>query len=195
MNLAWESRFAALLIFVTVMILFDFKNPPEKRRRFKAYSFLLTIGAIGAVFGMLIDSITSRISLEYFISGKGLTDGPQLKRDILLLGAKAGFSGALMVACAFIIANPEKTVTWPLFQFIIVPLCFSVAFAIVLGIFQYATKAVTLEGIEFLLSEPQQRLFTTVWMTHIGLYLGGFIGLLLGCFQIREKLKLPQPLS
>ncbi len=141
--------------------------------------------------GMGVDSVTSRISEDYFIYGKGLrlSDHQQFRGDVLTLGAKAGFSGALIVGCVFCFFNPLKPNVRHLYYYLPVPLFMSLIFGILFGIIQYVTNIIVLDQISFL-GEDRSRLFTSVWMSHIGLYCGGLISLPVVCQKIRKGIKL-----
>ncbi len=182
--MSYEFRILALFVFIAIMLIFDLRNPPDKRFRFKTYWFILSLGGVGALLGMAIDSITSRISIDYFIYGKGLLAGSMLKRDILALGAKAGFSAGVFAGCFLIMANPLKQHVIHLYRFISIPLLISVLLGFLLGAIQYATNIVFLDQVSFL-GEDHSRLFATVWLIHIGVYLGALLGLLLVCHRVR----------
>lgn len=183
----YEQRILALFIFIVAMLILDLKNPPFKRSRFKTYFFILSVGMLGAIFGMGVDSITSGISEDYFIYGKGLrlSDHQQFMRDVLILGAKAGFSGALVVGCVFCFFNPLKPDVRHLYYYLTVPLFMSLTFGILFGIIQYVTEIIILAQISFL-GAQRGRLFTSVWMSHVGFYCGGLISLPLVCQKIRK---------
>ena len=165
------------------MLVIDLRKPAAERARFRVYSFILIVGALGAVFGMGVDSVTSQLSAEYFIFGKGLAAGSSFTGEVLALGAKAGFSGALLVGCLFSYFNPDKRNVARLYRYLIWPVTFSLAFGAVLGIWQYTSNAVTLEQIAFLPPE-QARMFTSVWMVHAGIYCGALISLPIACYKI-----------
>lgn len=189
--MSYEERLLALFIFMAAMLILDLKNPPLERSRFKAYSFILSVGMLGAIFGMGVDAITSRISEDYFVYGKGLrlSNPQQFMRDALTLGAKAGFSGALFVGCIFCFCNPLKTSVRHLYHYLTVPFLMSLFFGIFFGVIQYVTNSIVLNQILFL-GEERSRLYATVWMSHLGLYCGGFISLPVICRKMRKGIKL-----
>jgi len=178
-------RLLALFIFITVMLAVDLRNPPAKRRRFKLYSFILSVGMIGAFFGVGVDSITGAVSPDYFIYGKGLDAGAGLYRNILLLGSKAGFSGALIVGCVLALFNPKKDRVRHLYRYLLLPLVMSIGLGMGFGLVQYYTAWVRLEDVAFW-GARQARLFTTVWMVHVGIYVGALISLPLVGQQLRR---------
>ena len=185
--MTFEIRILAIFIFISIMLLWDLRNPPEKRLRLKIYSFLLITGAIGMIFGMAVDTITSRISPDYFIYGKGISIGPMWNCRVLMVGAQAGFSGAVFAGCCFFIANSFRKNVENFYLLIPVPLLISITVGALLGVFQYMTNGIVLDQVTLLLGPDRARLFTTVWMTHIGIYLGAVVGLIGACVRIRKQ--------
>ncbi len=185
--MSFSIRILALLVFIVAMLLWDLRNPPEKRARWKIYFFLLLTGTIGAMFGISVDSITSQISSDYFIYGKGLAPGPGLPGRVLLLGAQAGFSGAVFGGCCYLVAYRFKSSVEDLYPFIPIPLLMGMLWGAMVGVAQYFTNAVSLQDIILLLGADRAKLFVVVWMTHIGVYLGAVLGLIWGCLCIYRK--------
>jgi hypothetical protein len=159
--------------------------------RWKEYLFILAAGCVAAVFGSLIDLVTSSISPDYFIYGKGLpADG--IRRHAMALGLKAGFSaGAIAGAlCVFvgsqkraraIISLPEVAMlSWRPFLTAgifaaLVP--FACAWFDPVG---YADKL----GGPF--GPDRAARFLTVWHIHLGVYLGLAVGVVWMIAAIRR---------
>ncbi len=80
MNLnSFLLRVALLAGFLLVVALVDFYRHGARATRYREYGFIIVTGLLGAVFGFVNDMITSSVSPEYFIFGKGLEDGPDLR--------------------------------------------------------------------------------------------------------------------
>lgn len=185
-NIPYEYRILALFVFIGFMLLLDLKNPKDQRLRLKTYGFILLVGILGVLYGICIDSMTSRISPDYFIYGKGVEPGPHFYRDVLMIGMKAGFSGAVVVGVALVVTNPVKKQISPLFRLVGYPLVLSVVTGLLFGILQSLTNIIEVKGV-WPLGELRAQRFANVWVIHIGIYLGGLIGLTIACFKNRVR--------
>jgi hypothetical protein len=185
--MSYDLRLLILLLFIGIMLLVDLKNPPQERHRARTYSFILLTGAIGALFGMSVDMLTSQISVDYFVYGKGLSQGQALMGEILALGAKAGFSAAILGGCLFAYFNKDGSSVAHLYKYIPVPLLGSLAAALLFGAFQYYSETVRLNDAVIFFGEHRARFFTLVWVIHIGVYVGAVLGLIGACYNIRKE--------
>jgi uncharacterized membrane protein YfcA len=64
-------RVALLLFLMSVVAAIDWGRNRQGATRWKEYGFVIVSGVVGALFGLLNDLITSSISPEYFLFGKG----------------------------------------------------------------------------------------------------------------------------
>ncbi|MEO0446981.1 MAG: hypothetical protein AAF191_12985, partial [Verrucomicrobiota bacterium] len=72
--------------------------------RWKEYGFLLASLAIGALYGVGVDQITSRISQDYFLLLKGL-NREFFAQEIISLGAKAGIAASAVAAGVILLVH------------------------------------------------------------------------------------------
>ncbi|MBZ0166317.1 MAG: hypothetical protein K8I00_05870, partial [Candidatus Omnitrophica bacterium] len=122
MLITYEHRLLALLVFVAGMVAYDFKNPPGRRYRLSSYGFILAAAVMGALFGLGVDACTSRISVDYFIFGKGIPFDNSFDLNVMRLGMKAGFSAGAVIGCFFLLANANKAWVLPLYAYLVLPL-------------------------------------------------------------------------
>ena len=184
--MTYEHRLIALLVFMAGMTLFDFyKNPPGQRHRPATYGFILAAGTIGAIFGLGVDQVTSRISVDYFIHGKGIPYNNSFDYHVMLLGLKAGFSAGAVAGCFFVIANADKSQTLYLYPYLVLPLLLAIFAGTFLGCLQFQSGLLTQREVVENLGHFRAKYFTTVWMVHAGVYAGGLLGTLVSCVAIR----------
>lgn len=183
--ITYEYRLLALLVFMAGMVAYDFKNPPGRRYRPANYGFILAAGIIGALFGLGVDVCTSRISVDYFIYGKGIPFDSSFALNVMRLGLKAGFSAGAVTGCFFLMANANKTWVLPLYAYLVLPLILAMFTGAFLGCLQFQTGWITQKDVISALGLYRARYFTTVWMTHVGVYAGGLAGMLIACGVIR----------
>lgn len=179
-HISYEYRLAALLLFMAGMVVFDaVKNPPGQRRRWRNYGFILASGIIGALFGVGVDLCTSQVSVDYFIHGKGIPYDNSFALNVMRLGLKAGFSAGAVTGCVFVVTNADKSRVDYLFPYLVLPLLLAMFSGAVLGCFQFQTGWITQREVIAALGLFRAKYFTTVWMTHVGVYAGGLAGVLL----------------
>ncbi|MCP4374711.1 MAG: hypothetical protein GY794_00810 [bacterium] len=174
-------RFAALIAFLASVAGIDLWYRRQRATRWKEYLFILATGCAGAVFGAMTDMVTSSISPEYFIFGKGLP-AEGIRWSAMTLGLQAGFSaGAIAGAlCLFIGVRKlnDSRISLPtVAMFAWRPFVLAVIFAAVfpfafvwfdpLGLVESFTKPLGAESAEK---------FLTVWHIHLGVYLGLTVG-------------------
>ena len=106
-NIPFWLRIAALVVLMAIAAGVDLWYRRGQSMRWKEYLFILAAGCLAAVFGSLIDLITSSISPDYFIYGKGLSpDG--IRWHAMVLGLKAGFSAGAIAGAVCLFAGARK---------------------------------------------------------------------------------------
>lgn len=180
---SFAYRVALLLGLMTVISLADLYRNGRKALKFREYGFVLIAGVLGAVVGFCNDLITSSISPDYFILGKGLDDGPGLRLQAGLLGLRVGFSAGIIGGAVCLYATQRKTAYPPakfsrLLLFLWMPLAAAVLCGILVPIllsrFDPAHLAAQLGSM---IDTTRIERFLQVWWIHIGLYTGMIIGL------------------
>lgn len=190
----FADRVALLLGVLVLFALADWMRHRQEATRWREYLFLASAGILGAAFGAMIDLITSSISADYFIAGKGLSPGVGFKLEVATLGAQAGLVGGVVVGSLLLLANQprEGVVAPPLLLIRLLATCWRVfAFAVLSAILGGGVASIAkptwfsidLEGI---LDDAAIRGFTTVFCTHLGVYVGAVVGLVLSVRSIRR---------
>ncbi len=184
MNLnSFSYRVALLLGLMLVVSLADFYRNGAQAAKFREYGFILLAGALGGAVGFVNDLITSSISPEYFILGKGLEESPDLRIQAGLFGLQVGFSAGVIGGAVCLYASRRKSAYPPAkFSRLLQMLWMPVAGAILCGIvsplaFSKFDPARFSLQLDTLLSAEGINRFRQVWWTHIGLYAGLVIGL------------------
>jgi hypothetical protein len=127
---------------------------------------------------MLFDSLTCRISPEYFVLGKGLAEGAGLSWDVAVYGLEAGFSAGIVAAAAVLFANSPGEAPRLAVRELAVHAwkpAAGAAGAAVLGFVLSRFSVPVPHGIadtREILSEPAYQGFVTVWLLHLGIYVG-----------------------
>jgi hypothetical protein len=184
MNLnPFSYRVALLLGLMLVVSLLDFYRNGAQAAKFREYGFILITGAIGGAVGLVNDLITSSISPEYFILGKGLEDSPNLRIQAGLYGLQVGFSAGVIGGAVCLYASRRKTAYPPakfsrLFQMLWMPVAGAILCGIILPMGGYTFDPARFSSqLDALLNTERISRFRQVWWTHIGLYAGMVIGL------------------
>lgn len=162
------------------MLIYDRIKPSKEHVRTNEYLFLVLTGIVGAVYGLVNDCFTASISPEYFWLGKGLENGPKLFIESITLGAKAGFSGGVILGGIFLVC---RTYLFPVVRFkrilflMIIPLLLGIAFSIIFPyIFgNYDPQGIG-KGLSDLISEGKIYSFLRVWRIHLEAYAGILFG-------------------
>lgn len=171
-------RIALLLLVLSLVAAIDWLWNRQKATKWKEYGFVVVSGIIGTVFGFLNDLITSSISPEYFIFGKGLDPGDGLILRAGVLGMEAGFSAGAIAGAICLYASTRNNGRPPLayrrlLGFLWRPVALAPATALVLV---FSCRHLDPAGFSILLDETldsqQMERFLTVWWIHSGLYLG-----------------------
>src|ERR1700684_693421 len=85
-----------LLGLIVVAPAFDLWRRGKEAARPREYSFVWIAGILGGLVGFTNDSITSSISPEYFIYGKGFETVIDLRWRAGVYGFKAGLSAGVI---------------------------------------------------------------------------------------------------
>lgn len=147
-----------------------------------------------------IDSVTSRVSPEYFVAGKGVNDGGEFTQSVLLLGAHAGFFAGAVAASCYLFANnpgkglptlPYRTLSW----LALIPVASAAIGGMLIGFSLSVVAGPSLAPVIAPPVEPEDaKPFVVVWGTHAGVYLGLLVGVVLGVVSIRRsRRRLPAP--
>lgn len=180
-----------LTIFATLAIV-DYVRHRERATRWREYAFLFSCVLLAITYGILNDLITSRISIEYFLYGKGVGEHvsaevlarPEAHRRVLDLhavriGAVASWSVGLIAGAALLVTNtvgrrPRLTMRslaaciWP-----IVVLAITCAVA---GGLLGARGAFTGWSADFNEMVARDEMRPYRFMSVFGIHLGGYVG-------------------
>jgi hypothetical protein len=185
-----------------VMALADLRRHGRRATRWREYLFLIAAVVVAMLYGAVNDSITSKISWEYFYYGKDLMQslGPNTPPDPAALawsaaavGIKATWSAGLIVGVAMLMANNPKPglpqLSYPrlLRLMPIIFLC-CLACAMALGIGGYRGWLIGMSsdfGDMVRRDEFRPYRFMAVFGIHLGGYIGGLIGTVWAVICIR----------
>jgi hypothetical protein len=106
---SFSYRIVLLLGLMLVVAVVDFYRKGPHATKFREYGFIVIAGVVGAVIGSVNDLITSSISPDYFILGKGFEESPDLRVQAALYGLKVGFSGAVIGSAICLFASRRKS--------------------------------------------------------------------------------------
>lgn len=181
-------RVIALLALMAAAGGIDHIRHGSKATRFPEYGFILLTGVVGSLVAMGCDLATSTISREYFIFGKGLPE-ESFRQNVLLFGAKTGFSGSVVAGALLLFGSGAKRPAW---RALILRLWIPVAAAIAMGAllpsvasgFDPSGYAAVIRGI---VTGEQLRHFRIVWWAHTGFYLGLLLGVAALVATIRRR--------
>ncbi len=182
----FSLRVATLLAIITGLLLLEVRKPAEQRHRWREYVFLLCSGVAFAVFGVCFDLITSSVSPEYFVFGKGIEPGAQFRIEVAQLGAVAGFSAGAIGAAILLAINPAPEQSMRLLRTLWIPIVLSGLVALFFSAisllipFQPQPQSRALAG-------PELGGFSVVWYAHIGAYVGGAAGVFLLGVLLRNR--------
>jgi hypothetical protein len=190
MSFCW--RLAALVALMSVVAWIDWRRQGERATRWREYSFLLVAGILGGLFGVGVDQLTSTISPEYFIFGKGIPNDAAFRVHVASLGFQAGFIMGIVVGGIYLLANNPRPQRISLsfvrlFRFAVAPLIAAILVAPISALVVGHSDPLNLAH-EFreVLSPTEIGHFRLVWGIHLGIYAGGTMGAALGVMQIRR---------
>lgn len=194
MTEGFGPRLGLLLLLLVVAAAGDRWRHGAEARRWREYLLLLLFGGLGAVFGLASDQVTSRLSPDYFIHGKGLDAGPDLGRQVVVLSLQAGLVAGLVLGGVLLLANdprPDRPglpaaalvrlAAWPAaLAALLAPVGF-----LALGALDPLGLDRELRG---LVDDPAARArFVQVWGAHAGLYAGGLLGVVVAAVLVRRR--------
>lgn len=165
--------------------------------KFREYGFVIITGVVGAMIGFVNDLITSSISPDYFILGKGLEESPDLRIQAGLFGLRVGFSAGVIGGAVCLYASRRESAHPPAtFSRLLRLLWMPVAGAILGGIalplgFSKFDPARFSGQLDTLLSAGRISRFRQVWWTHVGLYAGMVVGLAAMILRAAKERKNP----
>ena len=177
------DRVVLLVGLMTVAVTVDFWRHGRQASRYREYSFIWIAGILGGVVGFANDCATSSISQEYFILGKGLEPGNDLRLRAGMYGFKAGLSAGIVggAVCLFACARNASFSTEQmrrLLQALWMPVVGAVLLGLALPIMVGEFDPFRLSAhLDSLLNADQIIRFRKVWWIHTGLYAGLVVGL------------------
>ena len=177
-TIPYWCRIVLLLLLMSLVAAIDWLWNRQKATKWNEYGFVIVSGVIGTLFGFLNDLITSSISPEYFIFGKGLDPGEGLTLRAGILGMKAGFSAGAIAGAICLYLSTRDCSCPPLayrrlLGFLWRPVTLAVTTAFILALFFRQLDPLDLSAqLEGILDSQQIERFLTVWWIHSGLYLG-----------------------
>ncbi|HZM02739.1 MAG TPA: hypothetical protein VFC44_06920 [Candidatus Saccharimonadales bacterium] len=186
-------RVALLLVLMLIVSVADLARNGAKAIKFREYGFILIAGVFGAVIGTGTDPVTSSISPDYFVFGKGLEAGPNLPKQAALLGMRVGFSGGIMGGAIALFACRGKRAQPParftrLLECLWMPISGAVLGAAVARlVFSKLDPVRFAAQLDRLLAPAQVARFRQVWWIHVGLYAGLIAGLAAMIFIVNKK--------
>jgi hypothetical protein len=186
-------RVALLLALMIVISAVDLFRNRGQAMKFREYGFVLIAGLLGALIGTTTDLITSRISPDYFIWGKGLAAGAKLRQEAAFLGMRVGFSaGVIGGAIALFSCRGARTQPPVSSRALLRALWIPLAGAMLGGLWVPVLFS-RLDPLRFaaqldkVLGPVQINRFREVWWIHIGLYAGLIVGLATMIRKLRKK--------
>jgi len=179
----FSYRMALLLGMMLIVSLVDLYRKGSQATKFRDYGFIIITGAVGAIVGFTNGLITSAISPEYFILGKGLEEAPDLRMQAGLFGLRVGFSAGV-IGGAICLYTCRRKSTYPpiecssLLRMLWIPVTGAILCGIALPLgFSKFDPARLSARLDTLIDAGKISRFRQVWWIHIGLYVGMAIGL------------------
>jgi hypothetical protein len=193
----FSYRVALLLGLMLVVSLVDYYRNGSRAVKFREYGFVIIAGVVGAMVGFVNDLITSSISPDYFILGKGMEESPDLQIQAGLFGLQVGFSAGVIGGAVCLYASRRKSAHPPaefscLFRLLWMPVAGAIfgGIALPLGFSKFDPARFSAQ-LDTLLSAERISRFRQVWWTHIGLYTGMVIGLTAMILRAAKERKNP----
>jgi hypothetical protein len=176
-NIPFYWRVIALLGLMAIVGTIDRMRYGSKATRFQEYGFIVLTGLMGCGVALCCDWLTSTLSPEYFIIGKGLPED-NYTQNVCLFASKTGFSGGIIAGAVVIFALGKRRPAWTtLLQRLWVPVaCAFAAGALMAALAPHTDPLGYSRQLSGALDARQLRLFQIVWWTHTGLYLGLILG-------------------
>ena len=185
LDLPFGVRVGLALGFLTLTSAIEFWRRGPEAVRWRLSLVLIGCGSIGAGFGIAVDSITVRLSPDYFAWGKALGDEPGLIGRALELGSMAGGSAGVTFGVVLIVAARGRAMTAPLRY------AWPIPFLGALGGIAGALLAPWLRTVPveapFLGPSREGQAVLRVWCAHSGVYLGSLLGLVWAIRNVRKS--------
>ncbi len=175
-------RFVAVVLLLGLTSGVEYAVKGKAAVRWRASLLIVTLSAIGALLGGVIDVLTSSISPAYFAIGKGLGWSSDLTWRACGLGLQAGAAAGVVVGAVLAYVNYRATgPSLPLarmHRFALIPVAAALMGGVALGVLAaYVSPGVLVDLVRDRLPEGDEAAFVTVWCAHIGLYAGALLGL------------------
>lgn len=191
-NIPYSLRLGALVLLGATMVTYDRLYRKRRGEREWEYGFLFLMGLLGALYGAACDAVTSGLSPAYFAVGKGLEGTGTIKHQAMVLGAQAGFSGAV-VGCAIwqfaLRVLQARKRCGVILRYCWVPFSLATLLGILLPVvcrgmdpFGFAERLRSVVSAEYVPG------FLTVWWVHLGVYAGLTAGVAVGIYVTRKRL-------
>lgn len=194
-------RIAVGVSIFAVLAALDYRANRHHATRWREYLFLLLCVACAIGYGIVNDLVTSRISVEYFLFGKGVAErvsadvaaNPEahravLDREAMRIGALATWSAGLLAGAALLITNtlgarPRLRMRQMLRLVGVVALPAVVLAAIGGWVGSVGVFARFSDDFREMVARDEMRpaRFMTVFGIHLGGYVGAVLGLILAC--------------
>jgi hypothetical protein len=192
MNGYWRLGVLAMLMSIVAGI--DWRRNGAAATKWREYAFLLAAGLLGGLIGIANDLITSTISPDYFVIGKGIPADGYFRLHVVSLGFQAGLMMGMLVGGIYLIANNPKPnrrslPLVQLFRFALPPILTAIALAPLGALLIGRWDPLNFRSpsqLGNLLNPTQATRFLTVWGMHLGIYAGGLLGTFYGVFAIRR---------
>jgi hypothetical protein len=102
-------RVALLLGLMAIAVAADFWRHGREAERHREYGFIWIAGILGGLVGFANDCATSSISPDYFILGKGLEPGNNLRLRAGMYAFKTGLSAGIIGGAVCLFARAGKS--------------------------------------------------------------------------------------
>lgn len=200
-------RIAVGICIFVVLAVVDYRRNRERATRWREYLFLLLCMIAAICYGIVNDLITSRISVEYFLFGKGVAERvgadviahPELHRgrldlEAIRIGTLATWWMGLIVGTAILMTNSvgrrPVLIRRRLVRLLPMIAACAVGCAIVGGVIGASGWLARLSD-EFALMVARDQMRPTRYMAvsgiHLGGYLGAFVGFVAACVLIWRR--------
>jgi hypothetical protein len=179
----FSYRVALLLGLMAVAAAVDFWRLGKEAARYREYAFIWMAGLLGGLAGLANDCVTSSISPDYFILGKGLETGDGLRWRAGMYGFKAGLSAGIIGGAVCLAARARNSgfSTQQMgrsLQALWMPAAGAVLMGLALPVIAGGFDPMGLStNLDSLLDADQIARFKKVWWIHTGLYAGLAVGL------------------
>ena len=193
----FEVRLLVLLVLLVLVASVDLALRGREATRWREYLVLLAFGLVGCAVGVGVDQLTSRVSPEYFVYGKGLDGGPGLSGAVVRLSLEAGLTAGLVLGSLLLVANGSPGLAPP------TTLLAQSVWPVLLGVTLAPLGAATCGAVDpfgldrflvGLVDDPDaRRRFVLVQGAHTGLYLGALVGTILAMIRVRRLARRSAP--